>query len=53
MTWENPQRLKKIVLINAPGDMGFADGTFTLRAALSGNGNWREDQIREFIEKQL
>lgn len=47
------ERLKRIILINASGDMGFEDGTFTLRTALSGNGNWGEDQIREFIEKHV
>jgi len=47
------QSLKKIVLINASGDMGFEDGTFTLRTSLNGNGDWGDGQIREFIERHL
>jgi len=47
------EKLKKIVLINASGDLGFEAGTFTLRTSLIGNGNWGEEQIREFIKRQL
>lgn len=46
-------KVKKISVINTSGDMEFRDGTFILRTALNGNGIWGEEQIQDFIEKQL
>lgn len=47
------EKLKGIKMIPTSGDMEFANGLFTIRTCVDGNGVWGADQIQSELEKHL
>lgn len=47
------EKLKEIKMIPAAGELEFANGVFTVRNDVTGNGAWGADQLQAEVEKGL